>query len=726
MLSPFRIAVSVLLYAAAAAAQPLAQDGKFFVTVNYSATQTGVSSNHPGGGVFEDGQSTIVATVNLSGWMPGKYEKGNFYLQGGQPGLLKGEGGIVFDAQVNGSHGGDCGPYDGTSHGRLPLDVARTKVSFTYGFNGKGEESSSFDLQGAPLNDAAGMTGTSHKACDPPEPAVPEVGKLTMQMLLGHLVTQVSGEGPQSAMLPQLIGKSAELGIGQFAKDGATFTLSLDKTISDTQQAGSEKTVITMHHQLHVVVSGKPPEDPELSIDPRDYAHWLPQGSETSEAQPGNAIPIFATLLQKDGKAPQKKVLKIIFELTDVSKEPGVCLNQPPNGNGNSDFDLRFRKEENPELTIEDPKGQRAVSQSGKTSAVAVLSSFDWGAYGALKVTAELVDGTVIAGILKGQKGPILLPKREAGSHIATAWKEDRKVSKAGDDDDLNAQDGNDKKGDGFTLYEEYRGVLARGKHVYLDPKLKNLLVENKLGAVAGPGIKLLGSAAGLNAIELSPGELAPEKVVNINQHTSHGGDQHGLRLVSGTPDPGDAATMGQTHRYQDHPIHSPKDCQVIEFGSGINGLSPRVAAQTVAHELAHGCGVSPHHHGDSESLIAPTYPRQIAAVYTAKGVLVPVKDIEIEKLAHGSIAAPFSASSGDPGCLMTYNHFYSASVPAPNPDRTAPNVYILAPLEEPVQDHFCTSEKGSGWNAPDHKPMSIYGNARAGNCQGQFGLKDW
>src|SRR6185295_18202278 len=88
------------------------------------------------------------------------------------------------------------------------------------------------------------------------------------------------------------------------------------------------------------------------------------------------------------------------------------------------------------------------------------LSSFDFGAYGELKVTAR-VNGQDIVGYWKKdpdkRRQPLLLPKRKPESHIADKWKEDNGATDLEDDDDSEGDPvGDEHRGDGLTLYEEY------------------------------------------------------------------------------------------------------------------------------------------------------------------------------------------------------------------------------------------------------------------------------
>ncbi|RPJ85839.1 MAG: hypothetical protein EHM18_09275, partial [Acidobacteria bacterium] len=239
------------------------------------------------------------------------------------------------------------------------------------------------------------------------------------------------------------------------------------------------------------VLEVRPLDDIELVVDPEGYRTWRPEAG-LSESAIGNEIKIGARLQRRDGSL-DVKARRIIFELSDTSREPGVVLNFPLTG-VTKDYDLQFSPRSNlpPRYIVSGAGNQRVETVRGEYSeASAILSSYDWGGWSTLRVTAELDDGVEIVGHLKGQREitRILLPKRADDSLIADSWKENAGAMLPDKDDSETGPAGASSPGDGFSLYEEYRGFYADSKHVSGHPKKIDFFVRNYIGADARPGI---------------------------------------------------------------------------------------------------------------------------------------------------------------------------------------------------------------------------------------------
>ena len=369
----------------------------------------------------------------------------------------------------------------------------------------------------------------------------------------------------------------------------------------------------TMKVRWHL--EGGLPARESLVVDSQAYDSWRPEAG-IDERTIGNEIKIDAKVLGPDGGAPKVKARKITFELTGTSREPGVSMNFPLPAAATRDLDLQFSPKSNPpaRYVISGPDNQRAETVPGQyTSASIVVSSFDWGAWSTLKVTAEMEDGGLVVGHLRSKNGPtaILLPRRAAGSRIADSWKQTAGVSGPDDDDSEPGPPGNENRGDGFTLYEEYRGFQVNGEHVAGDPKTIDFFVRNFIGADAEPGLFLFSD---LTAAEVHSALLDTEfdrnkRVMNGNhQEGAHRVDQHGVFLET-QPTLDGGLTVLSKAGMRGRPVLTlsvnlqPRDSLTSMATSENVPYSDLAFAydRAVAHELMHSVGADHHGEGDGQ-----------------------------------------------------------------------------------------------------------------------------
>jgi hypothetical protein len=445
----------------------------------------------------------------------------------------------------------------------------------------------------------------------------------------------------------------------QLANGPGVITFTTAKTIPGKVDTRIGDTVIRSRVTLYPVY-----DDVEVEVTIPGYADWLPQGNIESPKKPGNALAARAVLKSKTGRTKQlPEVDHFRFELLDTSREPGVCLNWPLNAN-DSDHDFRLANF-SAEISGDQMKaaqkffaawglassgdydlasmppgglppmsfgevaedGQKAElrappkDKAGQPYAEAAIECYDFGAKSELRVVCVLKDGREIIGLMKGDGGEqdlVRLPKRAGPDWVAEKWRKDHDAVKLAASDDEEKVEGQRHHGDGFTLYEEYRGWVVNGRHVTGDPKRKDFFVLNQRGADFRGGIDLFRRLAQLRVhATLRDGEEMSEdqRRMNANRRDApHRVAQHGVILARGNgmlpgatvgidgADPAKAFRPRIVSRIFMEPSEAGRGTSRLSIASGVQaGLSPRDAEwawdRAVAHELLHSVGVE--HHGE-------------------------------------------------------------------------------------------------------------------------------
>lgn len=488
-------------------------------------------------------------------------------------------------------------------------------------------------------------------------------------------------------------------------------------------------------------------DDLEVLVEPEDYRSWLPRGGP-DEKTTGNTIKIKATLQTKSGKTPNEQARKFVFELADTSRQPGVDINYPPAGKATRDPDLKFDRDPkvNPGMRPDTATESRVETRDGQyTTASAVVSCYDWGAYGRLRVTAVL-EGREIVGYWKEEPNEKLvrLPKRQKDSFIADTWKEDKGVTGRADNDDTEEDPVGDKAetghlGDGLTLYEEYRGYHENGEHKDdLDPIGKDFFIRNRSGGHVG-GILLFAAATRFNVHhQLLEDELS-DRVINFNHagDALHQVDQHGVIVVVNPGRKGSACAVPLAGSCEEGHPSTPKDFRQVELpASGkrrsysFEGASLSYLSLALAHELLHTANV--YHHGDidlGEVTLQAGYvdgvltPREYPPKGEVRSVRVVREDgseVPASKLIKAT--SPYVGNeqgqhSGWEACLMRYD---SASLYI---REATPGVRYVGGNER-LGVQLCSRPDGTGVNDPNQNfPRPRFGNAGAGRGRCRFQL---
>lgn len=458
-------------------------------------------------------------------------------------------------------------------------------------------------------------------------------------------------------------------------------------------------------------------EDAELVVDPQGYDAWRPRAG-ADETSPGNRIEIRARLQGKGGGATAAKAKKFRFELVSASKEPGISMNMPGPGGARELLDMRF--DEQPPLIIsnEGLAAESAGPESAESSAM--VTSYDWGGYATLKVTAELTDGRRLTGYLKGDAATteILLPKRARNSLIADVWKREKGISGLPDNDDSeNNPAGDSHQGDGLTLYEEYRGFHENGIHIEGNPKKKDYFILDQAKGLYKAGIALFASVTGLEVHhKFRSSEIPSSRVMNFNLGGGpHRVDQHAIIIAISPALKGAAETLGGPGL--------PREIRKINLPAvppGFRGFrtvggSPPVSyvSAALAHELLHASNV--YHHGEESNDVGKVR-------WTAGGEEGPVLEngVPIRVLTEDGIELrppllplPLNVyiggnqgtNSGVENCLMRYDNSQAYIAKSDRALR-----YFI--YYESQGFGLCDRPQGSGVNDKDHVPQPRYGDA--------------
>lgn len=533
---------------------------------------------------------------------------------------------------------------------------------------------------------------------------------------------------------------------------GGGWTGNAEYVTNSSSSRGDSQALYKVNFTLDL--SGKEPVEAVI-IPPDNYSDWLPEAGN-DEDSPGNTITIKVKLQKKGqpGKKPLQRTAKFKFELTDVSREPGVCLNWPPPDRIKQppDFDLQIKPDQNPEIhyfkgTIAED-GQSAETRKGLQESSITVTSFDWGAFGKLKVTAILDDdGWPVSAHIQDKPGveTLKIPRDENDNHIADAWEDGYNLSstdETSDDDD--DPPGNGTAGDGLSLYEEYRGffVANEGGHIRTDPTKKDLFVVNwnnlpmELFAESGLTVHLVKKSE--TAID-EEGKDPNPWIINFNyDDDTHAGSEHVLWLADEHLDNG---TVGETGDMLTGTPGPPKtitaalvrvdraQCLKTKWGQA-------KLMSTVAHELAHACNVW--HHGLSGYTAAcvrlqgqrgPDYGKEVYEVSIQGDVISGDHDC-IMRYTYGADLSqvPNGQEQGQPLSWVeakTAKFGKGRIILCPSPDNAKANwrwgdTYTRNPqqdLPEKPGTTFCATKAGV--------PFPKAGDASWGNCKKQFCVND-
>jgi len=499
--------------------------------------------------------------------------------------------------------------------------------------------------------------------------------------------------------------------------------------------------------RYHLVVSAKKNVDAVLKSADGDSATWLPAPDD---------VRTFTLTLEEPSS---DEVEEVRFTLTDVSSYPGIALNA---GNhiltnqcsdctvlrrpevyfrhtnfaheDNSDYPIRrayahynacpiddlpdmfFSERENKGFDLTD--GGTRENLQYMISKVALLPSVE---SSDIQVKVTVKDGAA-SGKLKAEvkvggvwypartEGPcadddgeyLILPLDKNDNGLGDSWERAWAVNDPHADNDSLPM--NPNKGDGLTVFEEYRGIYSDGKHQRLSPVYKDVFVHD-YSRKYGAALRQLSGLFMNQEISLWTirGNEHKDDVINYHDGCPYKkGEQYIIVVMALGQCPGLDLGKAQGKAYLSPPTIDYntviiKDLMPTseEVLSGIDVNESQRMIGLLGHEIGHNMNID--HHGDGEGYRF-------------------VKSIE------SWIACIQGEHSGSIDCFMKYNiaDYYLDMKFVPKSSLMqflVENKLKSFPLGEyGQQNHFCRDSQSSG----------ICGDADHGKCLGQIKVKSY
>lgn len=500
----------------------------------------------------------------------------------------------------------------------------------------------------------------------------------------------------------------------------------------------------------------------ELRVTAPDFETWLPKAGPDTTAQqktPGPPLVLTAQVVRPTGGDLQGvRIRKLRWSLVDTSRLPGVAMNFPY-GSQDTSPDLEISHDR-----ATDEKQNLVLENLTTLKSTIRVLPYDWGGWSTLRVEAELDDGRKLQGIYHGPHGDqtdILLPARDPNTKIARSW---RKLMKADEGDAADEDQVPPGKasvlGDGFSLFEEYRGFYVSASvqgnaadrsqrgHVSLHPLRHHVFIYDlRNDDDTRKAIQLFAEASGLavHVIHAGDGFLNSSRVMNPNRGAGPTkGDQHAIGIQPGTG--GLWRPTGGNGRPAGSEIQLPSP---VSFANHTPKLKdrPDLYRRAIAQELLKACGVPLPGSGDKQvTFRIERAPDGGPLIRTDEGEIVSLRDesgrdIGVEWLAdidreteevrlrlrglpvatsavqaartilasrRHYVAKPGGEHSGPLGNIMRYT-----MAEAYRPDSTPTIIMLPKNFRETIGMSLSFTSQGDGYNASGAQPRR-YGDSTA------------
>ncbi len=288
---------------------------------------------------------------------------------------------------------------------------------------------------------------------------------------------------------------------------------------------------------------GGPPKKPKKPEGTCNITVSLSQIGDSELPEPNRVYNVFCNIYI-DGTDDDCNAEEIKFELFDVSKEPGRCMNDLEQYD-DVDEDLQIDPSFNSSYNITKLTAEKQISGKSQSQQI-YIECGDWGAYGKLKASVKVKGQWYEA---EGDGTPdkyITIPRDLNNNHIADGWEKQNGVygKPAEWDEDPNPS-GQARTGDGLTNYEEYRGFFvsdgASGvEHIRTDPNKKDIFIIDddqifpKTEWEAASGITSHWLTSSMVYSIKAGGDLTQYRWVDFCQSTAPG-KKYAVRLIKAT-----------------------------------------------------------------------------------------------------------------------------------------------------------------------------------------------
>jgi len=556
---------------------------KCAVSIQYTDIIT-VTKNYHG----YTGKAVTTNTHTLQSICNGYWDDEDFYISNADTRKTL-QGSVTASSSEQSTSTSACADKTEKHNTTATIDLQQTTFSFRYEKRGD-DDRSTFNFNPGDVGSIAGG-GSSIKTCKECQngcksgetPYMREQVELIGANAVYYGTYSLQSDAGMAAQMMQMMGvnnNAAGLMMGKFTKTGpSSFMITQSIGYSET-----EGTTVTDHHRtVSIIIS--PDEGPkyEAFIEPVDlltnYEKFIPLGPAITDdnipegynytgnnKEWGNSLTFQVKVYKKGTDTEYDEKTQVTWSLADISMYPGYCNNYPPKGQEDVKPDLRFVRELNTDNHLTSVSDDKAVSTMDKEEHLIVVTSLDYAAWGKLQADVTLENGTVLQAQYKEKETySIIIPKDEDQNKIADQWEIDMRIEGKGpewDDDQLpEKQRGN---GDGYTLFEEYRGFKALGhnlreasriktkyQHFRSDPKHKDIFIydENELfKTYYSPE-----NPANLNWHYIQPEQMIfngqgydpQNRWVNFHKTDYHIGKQYAMHLVKRENAPGSNSVVG-------------------------------------------------------------------------------------------------------------------------------------------------------------------------------------